>query len=482
MAPRDTTTTAPHAVRTRVHVFRDDALGHDDATALAERVQRREVSPTELVEAAIARCEEVDPVLGALAHTDFDRARERAGRADLADPLAGVPTAFKDNVLVGGAPMTQGSRALPAVPAPRDGAIASIFRSTGLIPVGTTAMPPFGWTAATERQGGLYTRNPWRTDRTSGGSSGGSAALVASGALPLAHANDGGGSTRIPAAACGLVGLKITRGLLPPDDWTGGMPIDLASQSILSRSVRDVVTTFAAVERDRAPSASIGAARPAPARRLRVGIIDTSPIGPAIDADTRATLESTARMLEDLGHYVEPTEPPVEPRFREAFVAYWALLSLGVSATGRSRFGKGFARRELDAFTLGLNKLALREMWRMASHVRYLKQVGAGYDAAFGELDVILSPVVSHVTPEAGYLDTDQRFEQHLQRVSDWVTFTPLQNISGGPAISLPTGETADGLPVGVQISARCGADRLLVELAAEIEAAHPWRRIDAPA
>lgn len=469
-----------HDVRTRVHVFRDDALGHDDATALADRLQRGEVSPTELVEAAIARCEEVDPVLGALAHTDYDRARDRAARAALTDPLAGVPTAFKDNVLVEGTPMTQGSRAVAATPAPRDGAIARLFRSTGLIPVGTTAMPPFGWTAATERQGGLYTRNPWRTDRTSGGSSGGAAALVASGALPLAHANDGGGSTRIPATACGLVGLKITRGLLPPDDWTGGMPIDLASQSILSRSVRDVVTTFAALERDLAPSASIGTAKAAPSRRLRIGLIDASPIGPAIDADTRATLEATARMLEDLGHHVEPADPPVEARFREAFVAYWALLSLGVSATGRTRFGKGFSLRDLDAFTLGLNKLALREMWRMASHLRYLKQVGAGYDAAFGDLDVILSPVVSHVTPEAGYLDTDQRFEQHLQRVSDWVTFTPLQNISGGPAISLPTGATADGLPVGVQLSARCGADRLLVELAAEIEAAHPWRRIDA--
>ena len=474
-----TASPTPHETRRRVHAFRDDALGHDDATALAERVRRREVSAGELVEAALERCRAVDPVLGALMHTDAEGARSRARDLDPDAPFAGVPTAFKDNLLVGGAAMTQGSRAVPAVLREKDGPVAALLRSTGINPIGTTTMPPFGWTAATERQGGEVTRNPWDTSRTPGGSSGGSAALVAAGALPLAHGNDGGGSVRIPAGACGLVGYKPTRGRLPADEWSS-MPLDIVSQSVLTRSVRDVVGIFAAMERGHAHGMESLAGAGDDPGRLRIGVLDRSPVGPPCDADTLAAIASATELVVGLGHETGEAPPPVGPEFREDFIAYWGLLAFGITAGGKSMFGKGFSRRDLDPFTRGLTRHALTALPKAPVHAAHLARVVRGYDRGFGDFDVVMTPVVSHVTPEVGYLDADQDFDRHLRRVADWVTFTPLHNIAGGPAISLPLGRTSDGLPLGVMFSARRGRDRLLLELAAQIEAAHPWARIDA--
>lgn len=469
--------------RPRVHAFRDDALGHDDATALAERVRRREVSPAELVEAAIARCEEVDPHLGALVHTRFDRARDRAhriGASELSAPLAGVPSAVKDAMVVEGAPMRVGSRAVPPTPALRDGPNAPLFRATGLNPVGTTAMPPFGWTAATERQGGLVTRNPWGTGRTSGGSSGGSSALVAAGALPIAHANDGGGSIRIPAAVTGLVGFKPSRGRHPDEKFAASMPIPIISQGVVSRSVRDTATYFTAFEAGHRPTGvpPISIVDPAPARRLRIGLVEHSPAGGPTDAATLAVVHETAGRLAALGHEIVPTPAPVPSSFREDFIAYWGLLALSTSAMGKSLFDPGFDPELLDPFTLGLARMAKRNLHRLPAHLMRLQQARLRFDSRFGGFDVYLNPVVGHETPEVGYLDADLDFETHLERVSNWVTFTPLQNIAGSPAVSLPTGQAPDGMPIGVHLSARRGHDRLLLELASEYEAVHPFARI----
>ncbi|MFN3340142.1 MAG: amidase [Dietzia sp.] len=484
----DTTTatsadSTPAASPRRVHAFRDDALGYDDASALAERIRTREVSPTELVEAAIERCAAVDPVLGALVHTDFDRARHRASwvqNSQLSAPLSGVPSAFKDAVRAEGLPMTLGSSAVPPQPALHDGPYAPLFRATGLIPLGTTAMPPFGWTAATERQGGLVTRNPWDTDRTSGGSSGGSAALVAAGALPIAHANDGGGSIRIPAAVTGLVGFKPSRGRHPDEKFTANMPIPIISQSVVTRSVRDTVAFLTAFEAGHRPVGvpPLGSVAPAPARRLRIGLVEHSPAGDPTDPATLAVLREAAERLAALGHEIVPTPAPVPSSFREDFIAYWGLLALGTSSGGRSTFSPEFDAGRLDPFTIGLAGMARRDLPRLPLHLYRLYRARRRFDSAFGDLDVYLNPVVNHETPEVGYLDADLPYETHLQRVSDWVTFTPLQNIAGSPAVSLPTGRAPDGLPIGVHLSARIGQDRLLLELASEYEAAHPFARI----
>lgn len=474
---------SPHTVSTRVHAFTDDALGDDDATGLAERIRRREVSPAELMDAAITRCERVDPALGALVFTMYDRAREHARRAPEpgpATPLAGVPSAFKDAVQVEGAPMRLGSPAVPDVPAVQDGDYAHSFRSTGLIPLGITAMPPFGWTAATERQGGLVTRNPWNPDRTSGGSSGGSAALVAAGALPIAHANDGGGSIRIPAAVTGLVGFKPSRGRHPDEAFSARMPIPIVSQSVVSRTVRDTAAFLTAFEASRHPVGvpPVGPVSPAPARRLRIGLVEHSPAGGPTDPATLTVLRRAAERLAGLGHEVVPTRAPVPSGFREDFIAYWGLLALSTSASGRALFHPDFDPERLDPFTVGLARMARRNLPSLPLHLARLAWARRRFDASFGEFDVILSPVVAHETPEVGYLDAELPFETHLERVSNWVTFTPLQNIAGSPAVSLPAGQAPDGMPIGVHLSARRGHDRLLLELASEYEAAHPFARI----
>ncbi|MCT1516292.1 amidase [Dietzia cercidiphylli] len=478
--PADPTPAGPPR---RVHAFRDDALAYDDASALAERVRRREVSPAELVEAAIERCATVDPVLGALVHTDYDRARHRAEwvrNSQLSAPLAGVPSAFKDAVRVEGLPMTLGSSAVPTRPALHDGPYAPLFRATGLIPVGTTAMPPFGWTAATERQGGLVTRNPWDTGRTSGGSSGGSASLVAAGALPIAHANDGGGSIRIPAAVTGLVGFKPSRGRHPDEKFSANMPIPIISQSVVTRSVRDTVAFLTAFEAGHRPVGvpPLGTVARAPGRRLRIGLVEHSPAGDPTDAATLAVLREAADRLAALGHEIVPTTAPVPDSFREDFIAYWGLLALGTSSGGRGMFSPEFAAERLDPFTIGLAAMARRGLPSLPLHLYRLYRTRRRFDSAFGEFDVYLNPVVNHETPEVGYLDADLPYETHLERVSNWVTFTPLQNIAGSPAVSLPTGRAPDGLPIGVHLSARIGHDRLLLELASEYEQAYPFARI----
>lgn len=470
-------------VPARVHAFRDDALGDDDAVALAERVRRREVSPSELLEAAIARCEAVDPALGALVHTDYERARERARweqDSEKSAPLAGVPSALKDNVLVAGAPTRQGSPAIPAHRSLDDGPYARAFRATGLNPLGITAMPPFGWTAATERQGGLATRNPWNTGRTSGGSSGGAAALVAAGALPVAHANDGGGSVRIPAAVTGLVGFKPSRGRHPDEKFSEKMPIPLVSHSVVSRSVRDSVAYLTAFEAGHRPVGvpPIGPVAPEPGRRLRIGMIETSPAGGPTDAANLAALRLTAERLSELGHEIVPTTAPVPASFRDDFIAYWGLLALSTSASGKTLFDPEFDAALLDPFTLGLARKAKRSLPKIPLHLARLALIRRQFDANFGEFDVFINPVVAHETPEVGYLGADLPFETHLERVSDWVTFTPLQNVAGSPAMSLPTGQAPDGMPIGVHFSARRGQDRLLLELASQYEAAHPFARI----
>lgn len=475
------TGTAPGTAR--VHAFGDDALGYDDAVALAERVRRREVSPTELLEAAIARCEAVDPVLGALVHSDLDRARARArwfADSQLSSPLAGIPSAFKDNVRVEGAPMRQGSRALPATPALTDGEFAKAFRATGLNPLGITAMPPFGWTAATERQGGLVTRNPWHTDRTSGGSSGGASALVASGALPIANANDGGGSIRIPAAVTGLVGFKPSRGRHTDETYSQRMPIPIVSQGVVTRSVRDTTAFITAFEAAHRPVGvpPIGAVAPEPGRHLRIGLVEHSPAGTPTDPATLSVLRETAARLEELGHEIVPTEAPVPASFREDFIAYWSLLAMSTAASGRSLFDPAFDADGLDPFTLGLAAKARRSLPSLPLHLFRLERTRRQFNSKFGEFDIYLSPVVGHETPRVGYLDADLPFETHLERVSQWVTFTPLHNVAGSPALSLPTGQAPDGMPIGAHFSARRGDDRLLLELASQYEAAFPFARI----
>lgn len=464
---------------TRVHAFTDDALADLDATGVAERIRNREISAAEAVDAAIERSRRVEESLQALAHPDFDRARTRAQDPGDAE-FAGVPAAFKDNIKVGGMPMTEGSQALPRTPQPKDGRIAAQFRQTGIIPIGTTTMPEFGWTATTEtltRQ----THNPWHLDYSSGGSSGGSAAWVASGVVPIAHGNDGGGSIRIPAAVCGLVGLKPTRGRLRLTDGGEAMPVRVVTDSVLARSVRDVANFYLAaqrVHRNRLLPPIEGVDRPID-RPLRIGLLLDSPVAPRTDDATRSCVTALGRLLETLGHEVEPFDLPIPEFFKDDFIDYWRFLAMAVDNSGPRMFGAGFDREKLEPLTRGLAAHGKSRVWKAPVFISRLLASSVASRISFAKgPDVVLSPVLSHTTPKLGYLAADLPAEEHFRRLVDYTGFTPLHNATGGPALSVPVGRTDEGLPIGAMLSSTHGTESLLLRLALQIEQAQPWRRI----
>ncbi|TWE10438.1 amidase [Rudaeicoccus suwonensis] len=468
------------APATRVHAFRDDALGDLDATGVADRIRTGEITANEAVDAAIERVQVVDPQLHALMYDDYERARERAARSISSGEFAGVPMVFKDNIPVGGMPMTEGSLAFPKDPQPKDGAVAAQFRATGMIPVGTSTMPEFGWTCSTETRQ-FTTRNPWNTGFSAGGSSGGSAALVASGAIPIAHGNDGGGSIRIPAAMCGLVGLKPTRGRLRTNEGSATMPVRIVADSVLARSVRDVARFYVAAERQHHNRRvrALGDPQAPLHRRLRVGMLLDAPFASATDAPTRAAVEAFARTLESFGHIVEPFDLKVPQTFVDDFSRYWQLLAMLASYGGKLLFDKGFDNSKVEPLTAYLAKEGLLNVWRSPAYIARLGLMSAFSRRMFhGGPDLVLTPVLTKVTPQLGYLGPELPGEEHFRRLVDLVGFTPLQNATGSPAISLPYAATDSGLPIGVMLTADHGHESLLLQVAAQVEHAHPWARI----
>jgi amidase len=465
----------------RVHAFSpDDALGHHDAVGLADELAEGRVSIPELVEAALARTAAVDERLGAVAHADPARARALA-----ADPrggfFAGIPTYVKDNVDVAGMPTGHGADAWEPRPRPADGDFARMYLATGLVPLGKTRLSEFGFSAATEhpRQGPV--RCPWSTDHTAGASSSGSAALVAAGAVPIAHANDGGGSIRIPAAVNGLVGLKPTRGRLAQDAMHRQMPVRIVSDGVLTRSVRDQAAFYREAERVyrnlRLPP--LGDVSRPTRTRLRVAVL-TDGIGTSADPEVVELTLRTAGLLEGLGHRVEPVANPLPDSLRDDFLLYWAFLALAMVRGGRRSFGPSWDAGRLDHLTHGLARHAQRRLHRVPGAVRRLRATTRLSRDFFADHDVLLTPTLATPTPLVGHLDPTQDYATIIERLLAWVAFTPLQNATGDPAISLPLATTAEGLPQGMMLGAGWGQEDLLLELSLELEEAAPWARIDA--
>lgn len=463
---------------TRVHAFGDDALGDLDAVGLAAALQSGAVSVAEAVEAAIARTESVNPDLNALAHVAFDRARGEA-RTPRGGFFAGVPTFVKDNVDLAGMPTQQGSDAFHSPVKDKDGDFARMFLATGLIPLGKTQLSEFGFSASAEHPRLGPVRNPWHVEHTAGASSSGSAALVAAGAVPLAHANDGGGSIRIPAAVNGLVGLKPTRDRLPQDRLTRRMPVRVVADGVVTRSVRDTAAFLREAEKvyrnlELPPVGDL--TRPGHPR-LTVAVITTSPVS-ATSPEVAEQALKTAALLEELGHRVEVVEPPMSASFADDFVLYWSMLSFVLLRTGRISFGPTWDKTRVDNLSAGLARHCATHLQRLPSAIRRLRRSAAEAGEFFDTWDVALSPTLAAPTPRLGHLDPTQDYETIMGRLVDWVAFTPYQNASGTPAISLPVAQSADGLPLGMMLSAGAGREATLLELAYEVEAARPWARI----
>jgi amidase len=458
-----------------------------DATEQAELVRRGEVSPKELVEAAIARIEAVDPQLDAVIRTRFDRALEEAA-GDLPDgPFRGVPILFKDlGCMVAGEQTAFGLGPLRDVRWPVDSYLAEQFRAAGFVPLGRTNVPELGTTVTTEPRSFRPVRNPWHPGRSAGGSSGGSAAAVAAGIVPVAHANDGGGSIRIPASECGLVGLKPTRGRVSQgpligEAWAGGT-IDGA----VTRSVRDAAAVLDAIS-GRMPGEPYYAPplpRPlaeevgADPGRLRIGMLDRPGTeGYLDDPQCREAVADAARLLESLGHHVEESAPPA--MFEQEFARHFGtIIAADTEATFRAfemMLGRAIGDDEIEP-----RNAAYRRTGRQLSAVAYLQ--GRSWIGLWArrmaywwtEYDLLLTPTVGAPPPELGWFTAGGPGTEG-PRIVSFIPYTSQFNMTGQPAVSLPLHWTPDGLPVGVQLVAAYGREDLLVRVASQIEQAAPW-------
>ncbi len=459
-----------------------------DATAQAELVRRGEVTPSELVEAAIERVERYDPALNAVIHRRFEQARTEA-TGDLPDgPFRGVPFLVKDLFAPSaGDPMHNGMAALrdAGVRAPLDSTLVGRQRAAGLVTVGRTNTPELGIRPTTEPDAFGPTANPWDRDRSPGGSSGGSGAAVAAGMVPFAHASDGGGSIRIPASCCGLVGLKTTQGrtsLGPIGDESG-----LSVQHAVTRSVRD---TAALLDATAGPGVGDTVIAPAPFRpyaeevgadagRLRIGFMASNPRG-KLDPECEEAARVTAALLADLGHTVEETHPTAmeDEGMVGVFTVLWATNVRAVMTATGQMLGKELGPEDVEPLTWALAEQA--QTFTAADHLLALA-ASAHFRRSLQQWwadghDLLVTPTLAGLPPRLG--EMAQNPAEPLAPfgvAADLVPFTPALNVSGQPAISLPLHWSAAGLPVGVQLVAAYGREDVLIRVAAQLEAVRPW-------
>ncbi|MCL2430881.1 MAG: amidase family protein, partial [Alphaproteobacteria bacterium] len=459
-----------------------------DGLGLAELVKKKEVKPAEVVEAALERIERHNPQLNAVVFKAYDEARAMASAAR-SGPFAGVPMLLKD--ILGfkkGWPNRSGSGFVPALASPFDSTLVLRFQAAGLIPLGKTNAPELGLLPLTEPK--LYgaAHNPWNLGHSTGGSSGGSAAAVAAGIVPLAHANDGGGSIRIPASCCGLVGLKPTRGRNPLGPAIGDIMGGLVAEHVVSRSVRDSAAVLDATAGPEIgdpyaapppPGSYLEATRGEP-KRLRIAFT-TRTLDGEVDPECKAATEAAAKLCATLGHHVEEGRPQLRPddeaNFPRNFTAIWSAgLAMTVEFYGKT-FGKTPAREDFEGLTWGLYQLG-----KTITAAQYLLS-WAGLQAISRQVarwqqpyDAWITPVLGRPPLEIGAFNGDETdVTRAFAPIVSYVPFTPWQNVTGQPAISLPLARSTSGLPIGIQFVGRFGEEHLLLQLAAQIERAQPW-------
>lgn len=450
-----------------------------DATELAGRIRRKEVSVAEVVEDAIRKAEALQPKVGALVTSDFDRAMDKAKNGQLSGPFAGVPFLIKDLDPYKGLPTRYGSRSsLGARPEKAQTAFIDAYDQAGLVVIGKSATPEYGFLPTTEPLGFLPTRNPWNVKHSSGGSSGGAAAATASGMVPFAHATDGGGSIRIPSSNCGLFGMKPSRGRMIAGR-SNSKGIDLSVAHCVAHSVRDSAALFAISESTESgsPFAPIGVIAGPSKKRLKVGLLIETGTGLRPDAEVVAAVEGAAKLMASLGHHVEPTHWPIDgAQFGRDFTALWSTGAAELVAGVSKAMGRKADASVLEPFSLGMAELvAGLKPGDLEAAVGRLRATSQAYDAWLTKYDVILSPVLGSPPVELGFVSGAVPFETLQARLLTYVGYTPLQNVAGAPAMSVPLHWTADGLPVGVHFCARAGAEKMLFELAYQLEAAQPW-------
>ena len=451
-----------------------------DAIALAALIRTRQLSAGEAAEQAIANIEALNPKLNAVICRTYERSPRRGAGSAGGSGLGGVPFLVKDNATIAGVRLTCGSRALrdhvPNATAP----FFAALESAGLVLLGVTNMPELGLIDGTENAFYGATRNPWQLDATPGGSSGGSAACVAAGIVPLAHGTDGGGSIRIPASHCGLFGLKASGGrLLAGRADTSAWP--RLVDGVLSRSVRDTAMYLSLVENPDSGLRPLRFVERRRSSRLRMALMYEGAHGKLPHPTVRAAVEASAALCRDLGHVVEEVSLPVDlaqvgRAARQTDAVDVARKIEEIVRTKRlTRLEDGFEPR-----ALGLREEALRGgsfEAQIEAAVPKLRLAAAAIDRFFEKWDVLLTPVVSDPSFKIGMRDQARfSFEALEEMLREHVAYTAVHNICGTTAMSVPLYWEANGLPIGSQFAARRGSEATLLELAYELEEARPWK------
>jgi amidase len=468
-----------------------------DATAQAGLVRSGEASPAELVDAAIERAERFNPEVNAIIHPLYDEGRALAANSLPEGPFKGVPFLLKDlGAAFAGQPLHMGMQVLKdaGFRAPVDTFLAQRFRDAGLVTIGKTNTPELGILPTTEPKAYGATRNPWNLDHTVGGSSGGSAAAVAAGIVPIAHANDGGGSIRIPASCCGLVGLKPTRQRTSEGPISGDNMSGLTAELIVSRSVRDTALVLDAVHGavPGDPYVAPPPARPyfdeleADPKGLRIGFTSTPAL--PVDEDSACTeaVESAARLLESLGHSVAPASPTDGfaadgdggVHLEDSFLTRWAAGQAMALDQLAIVLGREIKEDEVEPLTwtlaqIGRDRSAGRYLADVGVHQGLSRMIALWFESGH---DLLLTPTMAErPAPLGSWDDSGERPMDAFDRSYPAGAFTAIFNVTGQPAISLPLHMSDDGLPVGVQLVAPFGREDLLIAVAAQLERAAPW-------
>mgnify|MGYP002633429918 CR=1 FL=1 len=467
----------------KIHGFTNDVIGDLDATALAALIKNKSVTAEEVVQASINRAKAINPHLNAIVTETYEKGLLQS--KNLNDGFfAGVPTFIKDLTNIEGMKTFYGSAAFLNAPiSKKTDPIAKQIFAQGFVHLGNSTLPEFGFTCSTEFPNSEDTKNPWNTDYSCGGSSGGAAVLVAAGVVPIAHSADGGGSTRIPASVCGLVGMKASRGRLLCAELFQHQIIDIAIDGVITRSVRDTARFYAEAEKyyKNPKLAPIGLVEGPSKKTFKIGYTNDSLKGLKGDAPTEAVLLKTVKLLEELGHSVKTIELTVPEQFVDDFVYLWEMLAFYTKHMGKPMFGKHYDASKLTTFMHGLAKKHPKNMWKMPFFLYRLKKSYHDYAKMFADMDVdlILTPTLAHTTPKLGHLSMNLEFDEMFPRMTDWACFTPYSNATGAPSISLPMGEDLlNDMPIGIMLWANHGREDLLLDISYQLEEAHPWKKI----
>ncbi len=463
-------------------------LGFLDGIAQAELVRRREVTPLEIVDAAIARIERLNPLLNAVVTPMYDQARSVACGKLPRGPFTGVPFLLKDLLAsYKGARMTLGSAFLGDFVSPHDSELVIRLKRAGFIILGKTNTPELGLLPTTEPKLFGACRNPWDLTRTPGGSSGGSAAAVASGMVPIAHGNDGGGSIRIPASCCGIFGLKPTRARNPLGPDFGDIMGGLVVEHVLTRTVRD---SAALLDITSGPSPGDPYWAPPKKRpflkevgaqlgKLRIAFTVQAPIGVPVHPDCVLAVQDAAKLCANLGHELTEVSPPTDgiELVNQSFMTVWAAgcastIDAAALVTGKKPTPEQFEPATWAIYEMGRRRTASEYLIAVTILQRFSREVAS----FFADYDVWLTPTLAQPPLPLGSFDPPPNDPLYAQRrAAEFVPFTPVCNITGQPAMSVPLYWNSAGLPIGVHFVGRCGDEATLFRLAAQLEEARPW-------